>query len=62
MQTTFCNILAETASYKFNVPVSEVEASLAGLTLKALGGVHKSLATTANYDEFVKIVSKERQN
>ena len=62
MQTTFCNILAETASYKFNVPVSEVEALLEGLTLKALAAVRKSLATTVDYDKFVKIVSEERQN
>ncbi len=62
MQTAFCGILAETASYKFNVPVSEVKASLEGLTLKELAAVRKSLATTDSYDEFVKIVSEERQD
>ena len=62
MLLMFCGFLAETASYKFNVPVSEVEASLEGLTLKELAAVRKSLASTDNYDEFVKIVSEKRQD
>ena len=62
MLTTFFGFLAETASYKFNVPVSEVEASLEGLTLKELAAVRKSLATVDDYDEFVKIVSEERRD